>query len=254
MPKIYLSPSDQYNNKYSYGDYTEAEVCRWIAEKAKSALLRNGFQVKLASKSLDINARILDSNNWGADAHICIHTNAGGGDGTLVLTWSDSMNNGIVKGVYDAVASLTPTSDDGIRAGDSLAEVNSTRALCVYIECEFHDNSTYAAWIVNHIADLGEAICKGVCDGYNRDYNEGTYAPETPKYGNLYKVQIGAYKNEDNANAAAKRLVNAGYTAYVYVDNGFYKVQAGSFAEKENATKIAEELKNKGFNVYVYEV
>ena len=50
MTKIYLSPSSQWGNTYSYGNYNEAQVCGMIAKHAKVALVRNGYEVKVGDK------------------------------------------------------------------------------------------------------------------------------------------------------------------------------------------------------------
>ena len=46
MPKVYLSPSDQSNNIYAYGNTTEKEQCGKIACCLERELKRCGFDVK----------------------------------------------------------------------------------------------------------------------------------------------------------------------------------------------------------------
>ena len=46
-PRIFVSPSDQFNNKYAYGNTTEGDQCMKIARALVSALLRNKFEVKM---------------------------------------------------------------------------------------------------------------------------------------------------------------------------------------------------------------
>lgn len=83
MKKIYLSPSDQVRNIYAYGDTNEAAQCRKIASACKAALERNGFAVRtnFDDGTNAMYTRVAESNTWGADLHLCIHTNAGGGKG-----------------------------------------------------------------------------------------------------------------------------------------------------------------------------
>lgn len=45
--KVYLSPSDQTNNAYAYGNTTEAVQCGKIAEACRAALVRSGVSVKV---------------------------------------------------------------------------------------------------------------------------------------------------------------------------------------------------------------
>ena len=217
--KIYLSPSNQNRNMYAAGNTTECDQCNRIAEYAEIALKRNGYEVKRAPKGQDMYVSIRESNNWGADLHIPIHTNAGGGSGTVVFVYAKGANNlKYADPIYAAVQAVTPgTVDYGVRAYPDLAELNATTATAVYCECEFHDNATLAQWIIDHVEDLGEAICKGVCRADGKTY----IAKEQPK------------------PAPA---------------NVFYRVQVGAYNEYANAVKMQDELKSKGYNPIIVEV
>lgn len=91
--KIYLSPSNQYNNTYATGGTNEMAQCNRIASAAKTALERCGFEVKKAPEGQEMRVSINESNKFGADLHIPIHTNAGGGAGTEVFVYSTSDRN-----------------------------------------------------------------------------------------------------------------------------------------------------------------
>lgn len=214
--KIYLSPSDQKDNKYSYGNTTEASVCEKIAKAAETALKRNGYEVKRGSIEKSYTERIKESNDWGADVHQSIHTNAGGGDGTLVMCYTGCTDNKYVKNVYNSVAALSPGNDDGIRVRTDLAEIIDTVAMCVYLECEFHDNTNLAKWIIDHTAEIGEAIARGYCNADGKMYK----APSSAGSGSAgksvkYYVQCGAFSDKKNADALAEKLKKDGYDVYI---------------------------------------
>ena len=48
--KIYISPSDQTENRYAWGNTNEHAQCQRIAEAEAAALRRSGVEVKLADK------------------------------------------------------------------------------------------------------------------------------------------------------------------------------------------------------------
>ena len=75
--KIYLSPSSQSHNAYAAGNTTEQAQCNRIAAAAKTALERNGYTVKKAPEGQSYTKNVAESNAWGADIHMPIHTNAG---------------------------------------------------------------------------------------------------------------------------------------------------------------------------------
>ena len=247
--KIYLSPSSQSNNACSGGD-TEAKHCRSIAIACEKYLKKNGYEVKVADPSLDVAGRVADSNAWGADVHITIHTNAGGGDGTLVMCFTGCNSNKYVKSVYNVVASVSPGKDDGIKARTDLAEITGTKAMCVYVECEFHD--TYGAWIDKNTDELGKAIAKGICTAEGKPFSDATVITKPSTTTGLYKVQVGAYSEKENAEAMVKQVKSKGFDAFAYQSGNVYKVQAGAFKDENNAESLASILAKAGFDTYVY--
>lgn len=214
--KIYLSPSNQNGNLYKGQNTNEMEQCNRIAAAAEKHLKRNGFEVKRAPKGQDMWDSIKESNEWGADLHIPIHTNAGGGDGTVVFVYSKgAANMKYATPIYNAVQAVSPGKTDyGVREYPDLAELNGTSATAVYIECEFHDNATLAKWIVDHVDDIGAAIAKGICKADGKSYNTGKVAP-TSASKVFYRVQVGAFSQKANADTMAKKLEKAGYDTLV---------------------------------------
>ena len=181
MKKIYLSPSDQTVNKYAYGDTNEAVQCRRIADALEKALKRCGFAVK-NNKTDSMQARVRESNDWGADLHVPLHTNAYNGkvSGTRIFTY-DKSGKGYkcAKKIFEYLAPVTPGASESISVYDDLYEVKYTTAPCVYIESEFHDVAIVAKWIINHVGDIAEAICKGICAHFGVKYVASTSTTNT---------------------------------------------------------------------------
>ena len=115
---------------------------------------------------------VAESNAWGADLHIPIHTNAGGGAGTVVFVHGGTAKQmQYAKPIYDEVQTASPgTTSYGVRVNSGLYELGYTTATAVYVECEFHDRADLAAWIIEHTTELGEAIARGVCTGAGVPY------------------------------------------------------------------------------------
>lgn len=199
--KIYISPSDQDRNIYAVGNTNEAEQCRKIAGAMVRVLERCGFMAK-TNVAAEMEDRVTESNAWGADLHICIHTNAYDGkvQGTRLFCY-DTAGQGYqaCQAVMAALAPITPGQSDGISARPELYEVRSANAITVYVEVGFHDNTQEAAWIVAHTSDIAEAITKGLCDYYGIAYvpeNDGVYntLDEVPGYA---KATIGKLLDKD---------------------------------------------------------
>lgn len=211
--KIYLSPSDQYNNKYAGGVHNEGEVCHRISGACEIYLKKYGFDV-LRGKDGTYVERCKQANKYKPDLYICIHTNAGGGDGTLLMCWPGNENNAIIKKIYNAVAKISPGKDDGIKGRTDLYEIKNSAALCVYLEIAFHDNKKEAEWLDSKAQEIGKAIAKAVADCYGYKTPEED-KPENVSRETLYKVQVGAFANKDNAEKLAMDLVKKGYDVYI---------------------------------------
>lgn len=214
--KIYLSPSNQDGNRYAYGNTNECDQCNRIADAAKIALERCGFSVRKAPKGQDMEVSIRESNSWGADLHLPIHTNAGRGAGTVVFVYEQSEENlKPARAIYQEVQAVTPGQTlYGVRTLSQLAELNSTNAIAVYLEVDFHDNREIAKWLIENPKTVGEAIAKGVCDAYGVKYTPPQTDP-TPVPGKsdvFYRVQVGAYNDKKNAEAFLKQVQAAGFT------------------------------------------
>lgn len=67
----------------------------------------------------------------------------------------------------------------------------------------------------------------------------------------LYRVQIGAFSNKNNADTQLKKVKSAGFDAIVTKVGNLYKVQTGAFAVKSNAEKQLAAVKKAGFDAFI---
>lgn len=221
--KIFISPSNQTDNAYAYGNTTEAVQCGRIAAALETALKRCGFETMLRHYDT-MASKVAAANAWGADLYIANHTNAFNGETTGTRMFSYDLTGAGYKAcqaIFKYLAPLTPGTSENIKAYPELYEVKNPNAPTAYIEVDFHDNATVAKWIVEHPTEIGEAIAHGVCDYFGYTYKtaqteEVKAEAETPDV--LYRVQIGAFGKKENAEALAARLNDDGYDVYIRVD------------------------------------
>lgn len=189
--KIYISPSDQDKNIYASGNTNEAEQCRKIALATVEALKRCGFTA-MTDVTSEMEERVTQSNDWGADVHLCIHTNAFNGQvqGTRLFSYDTSgAGYKICQAVMETLAPITPGESDNITAWPGLYEVRNAVAPTVYVEVAFHDNPEEAAWIINHVEEIGEAITKGLCNYFGMTYVENVQTePVKARYNTLSEI------------------------------------------------------------------
>ncbi len=225
MPKrIYISPSSQGDNVYAVGGTNEKEQCEKIAKACVAFLQKQGFQVKVRYNS-DMYVRVAESNAFGADMHVAIHTNATAAHnvtgGTSVLLYNlTGERKKAGQAVFDRLSPITPgRSAERLMAYPGFYEIKNTNAVSVYCECEFHDTREGAQFIINNTNAIGEAIAKGICDYYgvkiiDEDASEKeNNAPSDD--GTLYVVRAGAFNEKVNADERVSALRKAGFEAYV---------------------------------------
>lgn len=221
MPKVFLSPSNQYDNRYAYGDTTEGVQCGKIAEACREALERSGVTVKLMHDE-SMQEKCQASNAFGADLHVPIHTNAFNGtvSGTRMFCFnSNGEGMKACKAIFNRLAPVTPGTSENIRVDASLYEVRVPAAPTAYIECEFHDNATASKWIVENTGLIGETIARGICDYFGVAFKEKEQPkPAQPTGDKLYRVQVGAFAVRENAEKMLKRLTDAGFAGYIRAD------------------------------------
>ena len=249
--KVFLSPSNQYDNVYAYGNTTEGVQCGKIAEACKTALIRNGIDVMLMHDE-SMQEKCQKSNEFGADLHVPIHTNAFNGSvtGTRMFYYADGgEGHKACKAIFAQLAPVTPGNSENIREDSSLYEVKIPSAPTAYCECEFHDNANTAKWIIENTTLIGETIAKGICNYFGITYKSGGSAStptKKPTSGELYRVrkswadaasQIGAFVVLENAIKVCK----TGYSVFDSNGNVVYP-KAQPAPTKKSVDEIAREV------------
>ena len=217
MAKVYLSPSNQTDNCYAYGNTTEAVQCGKIADSCRIALERSGVTVQVGHMP-SMQDKCKESNAFGADLHVPIHTNAF--NGTVTGTRMFCLNSSgegmkACEAIFAWLAPITPGTSENIQVNASLYEVRVPSAPTAYVECEFHDNATTAKWIVEHTVDIGEAIARGICDYFGVTYKEKEQPESAASTDKLYRAQEGAFANRPIAEE--KNTANSSLSAAVAV-------------------------------------
>ena len=216
MAKVFLSPSNQYDNKYAYGNTTEGVQCGKIAEACKVALERSGIQVKLMHDE-SMQDKCNSSNAFGADLHVCIHTNAFNGkvSGTRMFSYNtNGKGYKACKAIFSVLAPLTPGTSENIQANPEFYEIRVPAAPTAYIEVDFHDVPNVAKWIIGHTTEIGEKIAKGICNYFGIAY-KSPVAP-TPN-GVMYQVVTGSFSVMANAEKRVAELKAKGFDSFIQI-------------------------------------
>ena len=207
-------------------------------------------------------------NNSGADLFVSFHRNAmptpGSANGAEVLVYSDEGLPAQVARNVLAELSEAGFADRGVIERKNLVVLRRTQMPAVLLEVGFIDNPED-----NQIFDSEfEQIAQGIADGILESMGlESAPAPDTggtepqpqpqrpeqeaPEQETLYRVQVGAYRERNNAYDMLNQLLAEGFPAFILYDDNLYRVQVGAFARLENAIRMERSLRQYGYNTYI---
>lgn len=166
MSKFFLSPSVQTRNLYALNGekISEHDVCEKIALACGAYLVNNGEEA-FCYTGLNMYTAVAMSNVYLPAYHVCIHTNAIASNkktcGQTIFCHPNNVKDKALVGVHENLLKLNE-NDKGIRATTKLYEIGHTKAKCIYIEVDFHDNPACAEWLANNTAEIGRAIAYGL--------------------------------------------------------------------------------------------
>ena len=211
MPKVFISPEDRASNVYAStalwnGRTTnEKEQMGRCADYLEIALKRCGFEVINAQYG-NMYDRVSASNSWPADLHIAPHTNGFDGtvSGTRVHCYPSEKSRLIGKLIQDRIAPMSPGTSERLVESTNLYELRVPTMPAVLPEFGFHDNPEEAQWLIDNMEAIAEETCKAICEFFDMPY----IAPEkqvemepAPVPDVLYRVQVGAFRKRENAEA-----------------------------------------------------
>lgn len=239
--KVFLSPSDHGvgENVCLHADCYEDKHTRPIAEVCAKHLKNSGVEVMIGTANQSLYKRCQDSDNFGADLHVPIHTNAWKPD-TRYLMFMFYADNEKYRAVFNAVApeleAVYPGNEESVFAvRTDLTEVIKPKAVTLYCELGFHTNKRDCDEFIHNPEMVGKALAKGICkhlgvaflephkedSGYALEQFicdvqaatgstvDGIAGPET--IGNTVTVSAGINRKHPVVTYIQKRLAALGY-------------------------------------------
>ena len=192
-----------------------------VADRVEQLLKQNytGYQLlriddTTGETDIPLQKRTDAANQWKADLYLSIHHNAGinggKGGGIIAIVYTDPKNESVQwqQAFYDEL--IRQTGLKGNRAEpltrQNLHEVRETVMPAVLLELGFMDSSVDVPIILtDKFADqCANAIVHVIAQRAKLARKSGTDP--------LYRVQVGAFNQRQNAEALLKKLKDAGYS------------------------------------------
>lgn len=186
-------------------------------------------------------------NNSDADFFLSIHRNAvpvpNTSTGVETLVYNDSGLKSKIARNINANLSALGFQNRGVIERPNLVVLRRTRIPAVLVEAGFIDNEKDNERFDQNFQQIANAIADGVIDTI------GEQCPQEEQ--RLYRVQVGAFRNRQNADRLLNELKSQGYPAFMVMTDGLYKVQVGAFRNLDNAVKLEARLKRQGYDTFI---
>lgn len=211
--KIYLSPSDhgQGANTCLHNGCYEDKHTRPIAQVCARYLKAHGVEVMIGQENMRLSERCEQSDNFGADLHVPIHTNAWDAD-TRYLMFMFYADQERYRKLFDAVRKpveeVYPDKKESVfRVRTDLYEIYMPDAMTIYCELGFHTNQKDCDEFIHNPELVGKALAKGLLDYLGIAWQEEEKT--------IYRVQVGAFTDKKYAERLLDDLKNAGFQGFI---------------------------------------
>lgn len=169
--KIYLSPAEHNGDNVGCSGYIEDQEADNLALQAAVGvggwnLLARGYSVRIGTGTHIQNTT--NSNNWGSDYHIPMHSNSPasvgswdctppydlnfGASGTYLMYYpGDTNGSGLSNKLVEKIGPQSPGKGfDRMESRSNLHELSATNAPAAYLESAFHTFQPDVDWLKNN--------------------------------------------------------------------------------------------------------
>ena len=197
-----------------------ALICEFVTEYLKAY---DGYELlrvddPTGKTDITVQKRADKANAFGADIYVSVHHNAGvdggQGGGVMAFTYTNvgDATKRLQKLLYNKI--IEKTSLKGNRAEPlstaNFAECRLTKMPAVLLECGFMDSSTDVPVILSE--DFAKNTALGIVEAI-AEY--GNLAKKQTADNKMYYVQVGAFRDKNNAETLSKKLKASGFPAFI---------------------------------------
>ena len=181
----------------------------------KKELERHGVTV-ICSRTKDendpVSQEVKEANASNADIAVSFHANAGGGDGFEAYYYYPNTKSSKLAELCEKHVKALGQNSRGVKPGNHLYFIKNTKMDAVLVESFFIDNvkDKTVGDTVSEQTAFGVAYAKSILEYFGIPYQENK-----PTNQATYRVQVGAYANETNAEAMKTRLKKAGFESII---------------------------------------
>lgn len=221
-----------------------------LALEVGEILEKNGVDVRYTRTDDVYNTpfeKAMMGNNAGADLFISIHRDSGNipntASGVSTLVYNDEgIKSTLARNINQNLGKVG-YKVNGVVERPNLVVLKRTKMPAVLVETGFINNNYDNSLFDEKFDETAKAIADGILSTLN-------ITPEE-NHKRLFRVQTGAFSNEENARALLEMLKKQGYPAFIVMENGLYKVQVGAYSNLDNAVTMENKLRSEGYDTFI---
>ncbi len=235
-------PGAVYNNRLEKDDNLK------LALEVGRRLEDEGFDV-VYTRTEDVYDTPLEkankANNSNGDFFISFHRNSNvvpnSSSGVETLVFNNSGEKAEVAAAINENLSNLGFTNRGVIERPNLVVLKRTNMPAILLETGFINNTADNNLFDTQFMEIAAGITSAVTDQFSDELPTNT----------LYKIQVGAFENRDNAYNLANRLEIDGFSSYVEESGGLYRVYAGTYADLNNAVNMEKLLRRAGYQTFI---
>ena len=131
----------------------------------------------------------------------------------------------------------------GVKERPGLVILKRSKMPAVLVEAGFLNTEADNELFDQNFDEISQAIANAVLKMLGQD--------ELQVQERYYRVQTGAFMRKAYAEDLLYQLLGQNYPAYILKDGNFYKVQVGAFRNLDNAVRMEEVLRRQGYSTFI---
>ena len=185
----------------------------------------------------------MEANNAGVDFFVSIHRNSFPTDNQVMGVESLVYDLSGIK--YEMAQNIDEQLESvgfvdlGVKARPNLVVLKRTNMPSVLVEAGFINSDTDNQLFDNNFQDIAEAIARGILD---------TLSNVSAVREAYYRVQVGLYRNNQNAERLLEELLAQDFPAYIDNVGEYIRVLVGGYGDLNDAVAMEQRLRQAGYD------
>ncbi len=195
------------------------------------------------------------ANESGADYFISFHRNSSPMDnqysGVETLLYDENGIKAELAEAINAELEMVGFNNLGINIRRDLAVLRRTQMPALLVEVGFINTDADNALFDSRFDDVAQAIANGVLQTLSGEINTGDDTGTGTTESDVYAVQVGLFRNPENADNLYRELVALGIPSDIARSGNFFAVRAGRTGSLNEAVALQQELQQLGYDTLV---